>query len=395
MAENSGISWTDHTFNPWRGCLKVSPACANCYADRLSKRNPSTFGVWGSESSGATRVVASESMWQQPVKWNAQAEQEGKRLRVFCASLADVFEDWGIQVVDSHGKALNPAYEPATASEIDDGDLLSLCDVRRRLFQLIDATPNLDWLLLTKRPENIIRMWPMTPGLPATVGDRDIKDVRATELMHRPNVWLGTTVENQEYADKRIPELLRCRDLCDKLFLSCEPLLGPIDLSQIPTSPKDRVQAHVLRGTYEMEHPGDYETQAAMQGFEGGPKIDWVIAGGESGSKARPSHPEWFRSLRDQCSDAGVPFHFKQWGEHCPSKGFDPEIDHDVRIDLGGRDVTGLSGLWDESDAFMHRDGVKAAGRTLDGVEHLAFPSVDPSQMTGDNMLHTEVPDAH
>ena len=103
MASETKIQWADHTFNPWRGCLKVSAGCANCYAETLSKRNPGTLGIWGSEASGATRVVASESMWREPLKWNTEAQKSGIRSRVFCASLADVFEDWQGRMLDHKG----------------------------------------------------------------------------------------------------------------------------------------------------------------------------------------------------------------------------------------------------------------------------------------------------
>src|SRR5262245_49606753 len=119
--ENSKIQWTDHTFNVWRGCEKVSPGCAHCYAETMSRRNPAVLGEWGKHG---TRVIASEAMWREPLKWDRQARAAGVRKRVFCASLADVFED-----------------RP------------ELVAPRERLFRLIEDTPNLDWQLLTKRPE--------------------------------------------------------------------------------------------------------------------------------------------------------------------------------------------------------------------------------------------------
>src|SRR5688572_14453924 len=171
MAENSKIQWTHHTFNPWRGCARVSPGCVHCYAETLSKRNPKTLGTWGVDG---TRVVASPSMWQQPVKWDIAAARLGERHRVFCASLADVGED-----------------RP------------DLVEPRKRLSDLIFRTPNLDWLLLTKRPENMTRLF-----------DRDTLE----------RCWIGTTCENQEYADKRIPILI---EIPAKVhFVSAEPLIG-------------------------------------------------------------------------------------------------------------------------------------------------------------------------
>lgn len=238
MAENSKIEWTTHTFNPWRGCTKISDGCKNCYAEALSRRNPATLGIWGDNG---TRVVASESYWKQPLKWNRDAATTGERPRVFCASLADVFED-----------------RP------------DLIESRDRLFQLIDRTPYLDWLLLTKRPQNIERLWPW--------GWYD-------DQFTWPNVWLGTTAENQEQADRRIPELLKIP--ARVRFLSCEPLLEAVDL-----------RAHWLNPSW---------SSLVV-------KPEWVIAGGESGSNARPMQAVWAQGLRDQCVAADVPFLFKQWG---------------------------------------------------------------------------------
>lgn len=250
MAENSKIQWTDHTFNPWRGCTKVSPGCTNCYADTMSKRNPGTLGVWGKYG---TRVVASESMWKQPLKWNREAEASGIRRKVFCASLADVFE--GIETMP-------------------DSAIQDVFRARVRLFQLIQDTPALDWLLLTKRPENID---PILDGM----------GIYGTISKIMPNVWIGTTVENQEMADKRIPELLKIP--AKVRFLSVEPMLEEICLARW------------------------------MNRFSDGKKVfpnvaepDWVIVGGESGGNKRPFDPDWARTIRDQCTSAGTAFFMKQ-----------------------------------------------------------------------------------
>ncbi len=228
MAKDSKIEWTTHTFNPWWGCTKVSPACDNCYAEKWAKRTG--HDIWGHKG---PRRELSDAYWKQPLAWQKQAEQQGVRPRVFCASMADVFE-WK--------KGLNP--------------------IRERLWELINQTPNLDWLLLTKRPHLINRLGPQTPW--------------------PSNVWLGTTVESQRFANERIPKLVE-NDATVR-FLSCEPLLGPVDLTKW---------------------------------LEAG-RINWVIAGGETGAGARPTDPEWFEMLKDQCTTAGVPFHFKQWGDWYP-----------------------------------------------------------------------------
>lgn len=271
MGSNTKIQWAHHTFNPWRGCAKVAAGCVNCYAEAQSKRNPKTLGVWGPNG---TRVVASEAMWRQPFKWNRDGcpqckghgvvadwvgtlagdlEQSAKdcstclgsddfRPRVFCGSLCDVFEDWGGEIRGSSGGVMWDApglswQEQMLPGRTDGimrdggGRRLTLADARARLFRLIDSTQSLDWLLLTKRPENVRRMWPekdplgnLDPIASAPYGD--------PMRFRRDNVWLGTSIACQEDADRNIPELLKCRDLCAKTFLSIEPLVGPVDLSQ-------------------------------------------------------------------------------------------------------------------------------------------------------------------
>ena len=229
MALNSKIEWTDHTFNPWWGCTKVSTACANCYAETWAKRTG--YKIWGQRS---PRRFLSESYWQQPYRWNQIAKKSGRADRVFCASMADVFE-WRAD----------------------------LTPWRKRLWTMILETPNLDWLLLTKRPHLVMRLVPWCDAWPT-------------------NVWIGATVETQAWAEKRIPHLAEIP--ARVRFLSCEPLRGRINLE-----------------------PWLY---AGL--------INWVIAGGESGPNARPSEPIWFRDLRDQCRRNHIPFHFKQWGDWAP-----------------------------------------------------------------------------
>jgi protein gp37 len=244
VGEGTTIAWCDHTFNPWWGCTNVSLGCVNCYAHTWSKRTG--FDLWGAKGD---RRTFSEKHWREPLAWNAAAQRAGERRRVFCASMADVFED-------------HPALPPE----------------RAKLWPLIEATPWLDWLLLTKRIENVSGMVPWGDNWPE-------------------NVWMGTSVENQEWADRRIPILL---DLPATVrFLSCEPLIGPVDLG------------HFLEPGYETQGGDWTET----------PSVDWVIAGGESGGHARRMAPEWARSLRDQCRPRdlpyrfdGVPFLFKQTG---------------------------------------------------------------------------------
>ncbi|MBC7981321.1 MAG: phage Gp37/Gp68 family protein [Armatimonadetes bacterium] len=269
MAKNSSIEWTHHTFNPWWGCSKVSPACNHCYAETWAKRVGKK--VWGQD---APRRFFTDNHWAEPLKWNVEAERVGERRRVFCASMSDVFE---------RRAELNPW--------------------RERLWDLIEATPHLAWLLLTKRPQNIAKMarwdsvWP-------------------------DNVWLGTTVENQKYAKLRLPHLLKHK--ASVRFLSCEPLLGEVDLTP-------------------------WIKAAPRQGLHG---IDWVIAGGESGPGARPMLPQWARVLRDQAKKSGVAFHFKQWGHWVPEEIVTDEQKKSV-LDIDGIRLVGM--------------GKKDAGRELDG----------------------------
>lgn len=378
MAETT-IEWADYTFNPWRGCTKVSPGCANCYADKQSKRNPKTLGVWGPNG---TRVVGAEKYWEAPEKWNDKAAADGVRRKVFCASLADVFEDWDGPVVNTKGRVLvNGIYGPT----VWDGHpqncpyvQTTLDDVRRRLFALIDATPNLDWLLVTKRPENIRRMWPdhVSDGKMMAF-DQEAADAYGVPLgemvparfiignAQRKNVWLLASVENQEQADKRIPELLKCRDLSPVLGLSCEPLLGPVDLSEFIDGRECCPECGGdigcnADGTWDCIQVSGVDMGCGWHGEDAGTEssLDWVIAGGESGPNARPMHPEWVRSLRDQCSTASVPFFFKQWGEFRPVGN----------ITESGK-LTDFVG--------MERIGKKVAGRLLDGQEWSQFPEVN------------------
>ena len=277
MGENSKIEWTDHTFNPWMGCTKVSPACDGCYAEALMDLR---YGKvkWGPHGE---RVRTAPANWKQPIKWDKAAAAAGTRPRVFCASLADVFDN-----------QVPPEW-------------------RADLFALIRSTPNLIWLLLTKRPQNIVKM------------------VREIDGGLPPNAALGTSVEDQVRFDLNVPALRKAKRLTSPafVFLSCEPLLGP------------------LVGMFH--------------------DIDWVIAGGETDQgkhKARPSHPDWIRSLRDQAAAYGAAFHFKQWGEHVHAS------QADLKVDWPWTEV------WIDEATVVGKVGKKRAGRLLDGVEHNGFP---------------------
>lgn len=321
MGATTKIEWTDSTFNPWWGCERISPACDHCYAASWAKRSGEA-NLW----EGERRRTSAEN-WKQPVKWNRQHDaffaEHGRRRRVFCASMADVFDN----AVDAKW--------------------------RSDLFQLIEATPNLDWLLLTKRIGNVKHL--------------------CAGVSSWPNVWLGATVANQEEADRDIPKLLatpaRVR------FLSIEPMLEEIDLTPW------------LWGRSEpcADCPEDIDCECGAHTRKDLklPAIDWVIVGGESGAGARPMHQAWPRSIREQCAGAGVPFLFKQWGEWLPGEVYS-------RGTAGGfaRHQDGTDGVhggkpdhWWSGDAFggviSTRVGKTVAGRMLDGRTHDGFPG-DP-----------------
>lgn len=261
MGQNSGIAWTDHTFNPWWGCTKISDGCKNCYAETFASGRLGLM-IWGARSG---RRFFGDAHWAEPMKWNKAAEKSGRRARVFCASMADVFEDY-----------IGP-----------EQDIVTMHRDRIRLMHVIKDTPHLDWLLLTKRPENVLKMWPQ--HLPS--------------IANFSNVWVGCTVENQEMAEKRLPHLLSIP--ASVRFVSYEPALGPVDFTNV----------QVLRGD-----PEAYLN--ALTGHVTGPDdvlphhLDWVIVGGESGSDARPFNPAWADWTVTACHKAGVPVFVKQMGRN-------------------------------------------------------------------------------
>lgn len=285
MAENSHISWTDHTFNGWIGCTKISPACDGCYAAHLMGGGRYSRVTWGEPGKGdGTRSRTAPSTWKLPRKWNKKAADAPGQTFVFCSSLADVFDN-----------AVPPEW-------------------RRDLFELIRETPNLTWLLLTKRPQNIVRLFRQAYDVQA--GANMLSEVRA--LWPR-NAALGTTIEDRKRLLSNASTLHLAGAALNPAFTfwSCEPLL---------------------------EDLGDVS----------GILPDWVITGGETDQgahKARCGEAAWHRSLRDQCAAAGVPFHFKQWGEWQP-----------VSEDPG--------------DTAMTRRGKDHDPCTLDGVKHDARPVV-------------------
>ncbi len=238
MGETTNIAWTDATFNPWWGCTKVSPGCDHCYAESLDRR-------WGDPhwGKGVPRREFGDKHWSEPLKWDREAHAAGVKRKVFCASMADVMDD-----------------------EAPEG-------ARKRLWGLIDATPNLTWQLLTKRPHRYTRF------LPA--------------MFKSWNVWLGTSVENQEFYDVRWPILAEVRDRYAGLlttFISYEPALGPLT-----------IESHAYR--------------------LGVGVPDWIIMGGESGAGRRPMQQEWAENLNRECEEQAVKFFMKQMSARTPEEG--------------------------------------------------------------------------
>lgn len=318
MSDNTKIEWCDSTFNPWIGCTKVGPGCDHCYAeaDFDLRRHRAKWGP------GNPRSRTSPENWKKPMQWDRQHDEffaaHGRRRRVFCASLADVFDN----EVPEHWRA--------------------------DLFTLIDATPNLDWLILTKRIGNAERMM-----VEATRALRSCDPGRA--ILH--NVWIGATVVNQEEADRDIPKLLatpaRVR------WLSMEPLLGPVDLRR-----------HLWKccGNLIPGHPGDGWMQPPDApeccNYPEPSGLDWVVVGGESGTNARPMSPDWARGLRDQCAAAGVPMLFKQWGEWLPMLGQAEGVQVGKKTETPDGWVMGWAGK-------------KHAGRLLDSKLHDGYPACE------------------
>ncbi len=232
MGEKTAIAWTDHTFNPVWGCTRVSEGCRHCYAETWAKRHGTG---WGPQ---AERRTFGPQHWEEPHKWNRAAERDGVRRRVFCASMCDICED-----------------HPVVAAEVE------------KLWPLIRATPNLDWQLLTKRPERFAIVHPNG---------------------EYPNVWLGTSCEDQKTLDERVPHLRNFPAAVR--FLSLEPLLTPIDLRFGIVAGKMGVRVATPRDI----------------------GIHWIIVGGETGPGHRPCEVAWIDSIVEQCRVSGVPCFVKQ-----------------------------------------------------------------------------------
>jgi protein gp37 len=313
MAESTEISWTDHTLNLWWGCAKVHAGCDHCYAEAFAHR----YGheIWGPK---APRK-ASKSAFRDVLKFQKKAAADGVVRRVFVGSMMDIFEK-PFPLIDSKGNAL-----PETTGHL-----------RTRFFEeVVPQCPNLLFLLLTKRPGNILKYIP-----------EDWKDTPPANVMY------GTSVVDQATADDMIPKLL---EVPGRRFLSMEPLIGPVSFRWAKWI--DRTER---------------KPEWHLEGLWG---IDWVIVGGESGHGARPMRPQWAKDIRDQCAETETPFHFKQWGEwieHCQAiEMFNAQSRSlPIMARLGYRSMQ-LEGetLW--------RFGKHEAGNLLDGKLYQDVPTIE------------------
>ncbi|MES5824852.1 phage Gp37/Gp68 family protein [Streptomyces sp. RG80] len=332
MADNTTIEWTDSTWNPVTGCTKVSPGCDNCYAETFAER---WRGTNGHHFENGFDITLRPERLRLPMTWRTPR-------RVFLDSMSDLFH-----------------------TDIPDAYIA-------QAFAVMALTPQHTYQILTKRHGRMKALL-SSPSFWHLVADQGREhftgcqeDWLAVGAMlggkPLPNMWLGVSVEDQKWADLRIPALLETPAAVR--FLSCEPLLGPVDLKRA-VIPMGSERGHGLTASYV------HADGCCQRRFHG---IDWVIAGGESGPKARPMHPQWLRELRDQCRWADVSFFLKQWGEHAPE-----DHGHDrgrlILLDTQGR-------CWDQEEALaphdtvrMRRVGKKSAGRILDGQTHGAIPT--------------------
>jgi protein gp37 len=348
MSTATAIEWTDATWNPIVGCSIVSPGCTRCYAmtmaARIERMNPAAAhyaGLTRPSKAGAVWTgkvaLAPDSILLAPLRWK-------KPRRIFVNSMSDLF------------------HEDVPDEWID------------RIFAVMALTPQHTYQVLTKRAQRmhdyvtdeafgriVLAMMGLTDqGVPTVkeacrrAGIPYAQPKSGNDWWPLPNVWLGVSTERQQEADERIPWLLKTPAAMH--FLSCEPLLGPV-----------------------MPWTADIMEKLGSAIMESG--IDWVIAGGESGPGARPSHPDWFRSLRGLCAATRVPFFFKQWGEWAPGENVERQTGtvstatwFDGGWSFDRENLANEEGHVDD-EPDVYRVGKKAAGALLDGREHREFPS--------------------
>ena len=358
MADKTGIEWTDATWNPVTGCAKVSQGCKHCYAEREWPRMTKLVPAYSGREFTDVRTHADRL--DQPLRWK-------KPRMIFVNSMSDLF------------------HEDVPDLFID------------QAFAVMALAPQHIFQVLTKRPERMREYLSSTDVVQRVIHQAFKLDCEAGawmnadhniggyEIMPLPNVWLGVSVENQAAADERIPLLLDTPAAVR--WISAEPLLGPVDLS--------RIQYEVIGPSGSVHYRRPLTDTKLLNEAKAAPgysaaALDWVVVGGESGPKARPMHPQWARSLRDQCAAAGVPFLFKQWGEWTEEDpGETAHKDCAGVLPSGGAALCseGYQPPWDTMERLEQSEGVrldgrtlmfnvgkKRAGRLLDGVQHDGYP---------------------
>lgn len=337
MADQTKIEWTDATANVVNGCSLASPGCTNCYAMRLAGTRLRTHPT----REGLTVQTKAGPVWNGEVRFNDRALQEvlkwTKPRMIFWNAHGDIF------------------HENVPDDWID------------RCFAAMARTPHHIHQVLTKRSQRMREyLCGRKAGAPLSIplGDGTCEQHPFNNELKAPHhIWLGVSVEDQKRANERVPDLLATPAAIR--WLSCEPLLGPVELGALPMPtgmevcdcPDHRPTFDALNGSVYCE--GCCE---GPERFDTG--LDWIVGGGESGKGARPMHPKWARNLCDQCAEAGVPFFFKQWGEWV-TEDQSPED-----IVLPGT----CTGFWGATGPHVYKVGKKAAGRLLDGVEHNGMP---------------------
>lgn len=382
MSANTTIEWCDHTFNPWEGCTKVSPGCDNCFAEARNRRFGKGVAInWGP---GALRRRTGDENWKLAKRWNSASESGWFMECVHCGwrGLSNLSHDCGHCDKENTLIRARPRVFCGSLCDVFDNEVPA--EWRQELFELIRATPHLDWLLLTKRIGNAKSM------IEAALCNMDIgyaMDFTSWPFPRPfPNVWLGATFVSQSEYDRDIHKLLAVP--AARRFLSIEPMLSPIKLTSKGVIPAD--DEGPIRFGY-MVGPDDgksvlYPTREEALHKSG---LHWVICGGESGQHARPMHPNWARFLRDQCISAEVPFFFKQWGSWIEAHSDKPtELVH-LDSEAGLAKASECNGFISQAGDFvrsmkdactddpyrgMQRVGKKAAGRLLDGRLHNQFP---------------------
>ena len=363
MADGTAIEWTDATWNPVTGCSVVSPGCTTCYAMKLAgtrlKHTPSRAGLTVNSKAGPVwngQVQLNEQWLDQPLRWK-------RPRRIFVCAHGDLFaenvpDEWIDKVFAVMALAPQHTFQVLTKRAARMRDYVS--GVRSSIPFLgrmplerihIEAAGHMEgdggFMDVLKRHGNVYSLycsipWPL------------------------PNVWLGVSAEDQQRADERVPDLLETPAAIR--FVSAEPLLGPIDFNAMRLHDNIRIDAlHAytarrIGGDHWENNPSDV------------PRLNWIIVGGESGKDARPMHPAWARSIRDQCAAAGVPFFFKQWGEFAPA--FDKDLRPLRYFPWNGDDQRAVARGIATAQQATKRIGKRRAGRFLDGVEHSEFPKV-------------------